>query len=222
MENSDTALNKKYLTLFWDSIKLIETASEATQFVKGSLIRASIVSTILSIECAANICISSLNLPLEVYNEVERMDVIGKYNFYLYSIKKNLIDKSRNEYSILKNLIRIRNNYAHPKVERGIFENGALLAQFGNDKNEIPFDIRIWNEELAVKILNNSVVFLNYYFKDLCNYSRGQSQTLLASFEQSRNVNDLTTLLVESDLYKLYEKYLNIKPDYLSILPYKT
>lgn len=70
MKKSEIALNKKFLTLFWDSIEQIDTSFKVEQFTKGSLVRGSIVSSFLSVECAANICIAKLELPDDISNEI--------------------------------------------------------------------------------------------------------------------------------------------------------
>ena len=220
MIKSKLALNKKLLTLFWDSIELIEAATKATQFSNGSLIRGSIIASALSVECAANICIDSLKLSKEIYNEIEKINIIGKFNYYVYAINKKTIDKSRNEYYMLKSIIKIRNNYVHPKVDYGEFNNNEIFAQFGLMQNDLPVDIRIWNVDTAIMILNYSVKFFNYYFRELCNYTKGKANTLLTSFEETISSQLIETYIsISPELHELFIKYIKEDLFYLYIIP---
>ena len=212
-------LNKKYLTLITDSIELIEQAESLGDEISSVFYRASIVSNILAVECCANICIQQMDLPDYLYENVEKMSVVGKFEYYAYHSFNRIIDKTLNEYANLKSLINVRNNYVHPKVEEGEYKIEIGEFQFGRGKSfNMSNDIRIWAKEDAVALLNAHVNFMNYYFNKVCAYKTGQSNTLLTTLEKKLSQELVETFIgVNSDTHKKINKYLTETISYMDI-----
>jgi hypothetical protein len=214
-----TGLNKKYFTLFYDVIEFIVDADNVEKNNSNKFYRASIISNVLAIECSANICIQSMQLPKPLYENVEKMTIIGKFDFFSFHKFNKIIDRSLNEYSNLKSLVAIRNDLVHPKVETGEYKRDNEKFHFGNKKNfNLSNDIRIWEKNNAVFLLNAHVNFMNYFFNKLCSYSKGQSNSLLTSMEEKISQDDIETFIKLSDsLYKNFTKYLDNEISYLDL-----
>lgn len=219
-----TGLNKKYLTLFIDAIEFIDEAEVAGDSASQKFYRASIISNILSVECSANICIQSMNLPQVLYENVERISIIGKFDYFSHNTFNKIIDRSLNEYSNLKSLVTIRNDYVHPKVEKGVYEYEHGRFQFGNKKSfSLSNDIRVWKKDDAVALLNAHVEFMNYFFNNLCGYSNGQSNYLLTSFEEEISQELIETCIsMSDDLIEKIDRYLNIEMTHLNLRKHET
>ncbi len=178
-------LNKKYLSLFIDSVEFISEAEGLDELKSSRFYRASIISNVLAVECAANICIHSMELPKELHDHIEKLSVVWKFDYFSHAKSGRVIDRSINEYSNLKQLVAIRNDYVHPKVEMGEYEEEHGRFKFGHKKAfNLSNDIRRWNKEDATSLLCAHVEFMNYYLVHLCGFTRGQSNTLLTVFEE--------------------------------------
>ena len=214
-----TGLNKKYFTLLTDSIEHIDVAENLDEYASFKLYRASIISNVLAVESCANICIQHMSLPKNLYDSVEKLSVIGKFDYFSHHTFNQTIDRSLNEYSILKSLVTIRNEYVHPKVEEGEFERENGMFQFGHKKSfNLSNDIRVWSKDDALLLLNAHVAFMNYYFNTICGYSKGQSNTLLTSLEDSLSQKLLETYFMASDdILAMLGKYLTTPIEYLDI-----
>ena len=191
---------------------------------RHKLFRSSIISNILAIESAANICIESMQLPKSLYEDIKKLSIIGKFNFFAYSKFNKTLDKSLNEYSILKSLIKVRNDFVHPKVENGIYSNENFFFDFGTKKQfNLSNDIRIWKKEDAVSLLKAHIVFMNYFFKDFCNFSKGESTNLLITMEEGISRKELDSFIsMPKDDYTIIYKYLNNSIKYLDLRIHQT
>ncbi|WP_018986486.1 hypothetical protein [Methylophilus methylotrophus] len=78
-------------TLLLDSINFLVEACKLHPIDEKvyPLSRASIVFSLLLLEAAANTCIESLNLEKTVHGEIDRLPVLGKFDFYLRMRFKN-------------------------------------------------------------------------------------------------------------------------------------
>ena len=89
----------------------------------------------------------------------------------------------------------------------------------GNKKNfNLSSDIRIWEKNDAVLLLNAHVVFMNYFFTKLCCFSKGQSTNLLTTMEEKVSQAEFETYIkLPKDIRTNFNKYLNTEIDYLDL-----
>ena len=81
--------------------------------------RSSIFNITLLIEASANSCIDSLDLPSQYANDIDRLPILSKYEFFLKTIKPDKIfDRGCIEIQYAKEIISIRRLLVHPKVKR--------------------------------------------------------------------------------------------------------
>ena len=72
--------NKKYVDLLFDTLVAFDVASSMPTETSGAIYRAAIVSSVVSLECAANICIDNLELPEEIYSQIEKFSIPAKFD----------------------------------------------------------------------------------------------------------------------------------------------
>ena len=180
--------NKKYVTLLFDALQLHSIAKKFSEEQAKVLYRSAIVASVVSLECVANICIDSLGLPEEIYNQIEKFSTLSKFEYYAYVRRGVSIDKSRNEYSLLKALVSIRNDYVHPKVEGGKVTDDGQFICYGNKKAfNFSNDVRLWGKRESELVINSKILFLNYYFCELCGYDAGLTTALIGCQEEFPN-----------------------------------
>jgi hypothetical protein len=195
--------NKKYVDLLFDALIAFDVASSMPIERSGPIYRAAIISSVVSLECAANICIDDLGLPEEIYSQVEKFSMAAKFDYFAYEKVGRLVDKSRNEYCCLQNIIAIRNNYVHPKVENGSWVKETLDASYGVMKKSLfDNDIRKWGAKEAEIVIDFCIKFLNYFFIELCKlkkgavtYMLGCREVFLREIEVSIHVSSEASLL---------------------------
>ena len=176
--------NKKYVDLLFDTLVAFDVASSMPTETSGAIYRAAIVSSVVSLECAANICIDNLELPEEIYSQIEKFSIPAKFDDFVYEKFGCLIDKSRFESYCLHAVISIRNDYVHPKVESGAWVKETFDVSYGTKKKSLfDNDIRKWGANEAEIVIDHCIKFLNYFFIDLCKFRKGQVAYMLGCRE---------------------------------------
>ena len=88
----------------------------ATPYEVNRLARASITASCLSIECIANCLIASVDASAQLASEIEKMSALTKIDIYLKLNGKPELDRGCFEVQMAAELIRLRNDYVHPKI----------------------------------------------------------------------------------------------------------
>jgi hypothetical protein len=208
--------NKKYLDLFLDSLIAFDAATSMSGNRAGSLYRSAIVSSVVSLECAANICIDDLELPEDIYVQIEKFAIPAKFDYFAHVRSGRLIDKSKAEYSFLKTIISIRNDYVHPKVETGSLDRQAFDVFYGIKKPSLfDNDIRKWGKREAEIIIDSGIKFLNYFFLEVCGMSRGMVTNMLSCREVLNSKNIDVFIHLGGDMHLL--NHLKTSIDFLDL-----
>jgi hypothetical protein len=208
--------NKKYLDLFFDSLVAFDVATSMSGEKSNSLYRSSIISSVVSLECAANICIDDLELPEDIYSQIEKFTIPAKFDYFAYAKASRLIDKSRAEYSFLKTIISIRNDYVHQKVESGSLDRESFDIFYGIKKPSLfDNDIRKWGKREAEIIIDSGIKFLNYFFVEVCGMSRGMVTNILGCREVLNSKTVDVFIHLGGDIYLL--NHLKTKIDFLDL-----
>jgi len=169
---------KNFSTLLYDSIYLLYLACDLNfDDFKDDIIhtcaRSSALSSLLIAECAANCLIHSLELSASLYIEIEKLPTLAKFEFFLSQrFPKKGFDYGFKQVAAIKELLKLRNEYVHPKVEREKYEKigeGTWAADYGNTKIlKIPYDIDIWQIKHSIFALKSVMDFLNLFLLDWC------------------------------------------------------
>ena len=189
----------KYLKFFenllYDAVYLaysahdIDTEKDDAGY-EFTLIRSSILNTMLLLECAANCCIHSLRLPQSYYNDIDKLPSISKYEFFLKTIKPNCkFDRGSKEVQTIAELKSLRDKYVHPKVNKKDMvkiDKSTWDVDFGNSELlGIPFSMDVLKKESAVKSLKAVNDFFNKFFLEWCEFDKDTVCSLLLGDEET-------------------------------------
>ena len=169
--------------------------------------KASILNSIFAIEAAANSCIARMKYPKLIIEQLDKLSIVDKYDI-LYTAQsksgKN-INRGNTHFQIIKELFYFRNRYVHPKLieketkvkinknknNTKIYEQNPKLTQV----LKIPYDFNTWTGEHSHIVVKKTINFFNYFFIDLCGFTKEKSSELLSVFAQGP-VNTATFLAV--------------------------
>lgn len=161
--------------------------------------RASITASFLSIECCANILLRELDVAKSTLNDYDRLPSISKIETYLHiSNCESNIDRGDNRVQKIIELIKVRNNFVHPKSQNintdiGLPEDkgevwmlpmsleGELHKELG-----IPKCAMFWNADNALSVLHAIFDFYDYLFGKLI--PRNEKAPLLLNRVEFENV----------------------------------
>jgi hypothetical protein len=169
----------------YDSVNFIYLAErfanfdedEMNFFYYHSLCRASMLSSTLLLESAANCCIDSLDVRKkyigDLAKEVDRLSMLSKFEFILKEMKP---EQNFNRGCLLVQKIQeikgIRDRYVHPKI---MSAEWIQLSQDtrGTDCGEtkllkVPFRFHRWKTEHAIIVLKTVNDFFNLFFLEWC------------------------------------------------------
>ena len=86
MDHPSLTYDRPFRTLFEDGVHLLlaaEAVGENDQEHAASIARGSIACTMMLPEVAANICIESLGLEKMIFNDIDRLAPLAKFDYYL-------------------------------------------------------------------------------------------------------------------------------------------
>lgn len=153
---------------------------ESNEHAQKRFVRSSITSSLLTLECAANCCLSCFETNKQLIEEIDKLSFLAKLDlFALHGFKKQ-IDYGRHEVQKVKELKSIRDSFVHPKVTQskiGPLEKGA--RHFGGIPFGLVFSVRskpatgmvsnssLWSYRDCFSTIQSVVEFFNYFFDEL-------------------------------------------------------
>lgn len=180
-------------------------ANEDDSYAMNRFARTSIVSSALVIESCANCLLSNLDIPKKLYEELDKLPVLAKYETYLRL--NEISDFRRGDHKVerIAELIKLRNDFVHPKVNNIKTEVGQL-EDMGH-QYEMPMELTgeqweslkipkrglFWSADNAKNVLSCVSEFLVYIFSTLLNKSDDEVQYILMSRVEFSNVRMPTT-----------------------------
>lgn len=182
---------RNFDTLLSDSIEMLFRAIDReTDFdFAQTLARNSMINSILLLELVANICIETLELERSVLNEIDRLSVLAKFDYFLRtSFRNKKIDRGVRQVEAINELKRLRDGYVHMKPHR---IEMAMVGDYGEGQFDvtnllgIPKNPQGWDQNYATIAMSAVYVFLKYYFKEKCEYSASKVSSLLFSEEKN-------------------------------------
>jgi len=179
---------RNFDTLLLDSLKFLLLAEDAdrTEGEVFAFSRASITYSLLLLEAAANICVEHLDLGGAVYNEIDRLPILAKFDFYLRTrFKGRFIDRGTHHVECLKELEALRDSLVHLKPQRVIWDgnpdDGMETTPVRTRSLQVRINPKFWTFEDAVKVSRGTHQFMNYFFKEKCKYRPKMVASLLFS-----------------------------------------
>lgn len=200
MSPTYSALHKKnFQTLLYDAVYMLYlgvdlNCDDFTDDVIHTCIRSSILNSMLSIECAATILIHTMDLPKPIYEEIEKLSPLAKFEFFLHRKSPEIsFDRGCKQVQALAELKKMRDDYVHPKVKIKEYtecKEGVWVADLGESKIlKFSKDIDCWKARdaiLALKVVND---FFNIYLMDWCRFNKNQIIQLLIHDEKAEIEN---------------------------------
>lgn len=167
--------------LFSDAIFFERLARfETDDLIRRRHVRASVISSILMLECAANCCIFCFDANRQLIEDIDRLPFLSKFDLFALDGFQKKLDYGRNEVQRVKELKQIRDSVVHPKVAK--FELGREIAgerTFSCLPNNVKFSSKpkpatgillssgLWSHQDSVSAITSVIGFFNYFFNEL-------------------------------------------------------
>lgn len=196
----DADVRERYERNFWmlvtDSILLLEASEQNRDSdVSNAIARGSILNSLLLPEVAANCCIDALDLDKRLFQEIDRLTVLGKFEFYLHSRFRNRsIDHGSKPVQGLQELRKLRDRSVHPKKQKVLWTHYADDTATAQRETTGFLGIAVnhmdWWSADGVIAMRAAHDFLRYFFSDCCRYSKPKVSGLLCSEGEKPNPNE--------------------------------
>jgi hypothetical protein len=185
--------HRSFAYLLSDAIFFERLARNETDDLKRKrYVRSSIMSTFLTLECAANCCIFCLRANKQLIGGIDRLPFLSKFDlFSLLGFDKKL-DYGRNEVQKVKEVKQIRDSIVHPKVikteigkhiegERSFscFPHNVTFSSKPKPSTDLVSNSSLWSHEDCISALQSVVDFFNYLFIELLDMEKGLIFSLL-------------------------------------------
>ncbi|MDP2144185.1 MAG: hypothetical protein Q8J80_08625 [Gallionella sp.] len=188
MTDVHIAFERNFDTLLLDSVDFLLDAKDQHPDLDESrrAARVAIMYTLLLLEAAANTCIEHLNLERAIHNEIDRLPVLSKFDFYLRTNFRNRsLDRGIHQIEWVKELKGLRDGTVHLKSHK-VKWNGrpdeSMTAEAERTKVlKVATNPKFWSVDDAVIIAKATHGFLHYFFKEKCKYSPKKVASLLFS-----------------------------------------
>ncbi len=181
--------HKVFEELLYDAVLLAYISSDERQkddstTRPNSLARASVLSSILTLECAANCCLAALPWSRALLDDVDKLPFLSKFELFLTGLKQQkTLDRGSLSVQHAIELKNLRNRYVHPKVRKFEWKQASereQVAEIGETPLlKIPFDVSIWEAAVAISALKATTGFFNYFFLDLCGFDSNTTCEIL-------------------------------------------
>ena len=168
---------------------------ETDNDTSNSLARGSIACTMMLPEVSANICIESLDLERSVFSEIDKLAPVAKFDFYLRTTFKNKrIPSGALPVQKLEELKRLRDTFVHPKRQAVTWVDQGNGESVGTSEHTQFLDMSknpsMWHSTDAEHAMRGVHEFLQFFFKELCGYSKKRVTALLFSDEPELSPSD--------------------------------
>ena len=188
--------------------------------------KASVTNSILSLESAANSCITRMTYPELVKTQLDKLSVLEKYDVLFTARFGKSVDRGSKPFQVVKELFSLRNRYVHPKLEKiktkiTIDKNGDKIYEKEPEhrKNtsilKIPKDFNSWTGEHSKIVIKEVIEFYNHFFSLLCKLNPVECSELLAIYVKGPS-NPATFLATnEVEIFKQAESYYKVNIKFL-------
>jgi hypothetical protein len=188
MTDVHIAFERNFDTLLLDSVEFLLDANDKHPDMDESRkdARVAMIYTLLLLEAVANTCIEHLNLDRSVQNEIDRLPVLSKFDFYLRTNFRNRsLDRGIHQIEWVKELKSLRDGTVHLKARR-VKWNGqpdeSMTAEAERTKIlKVATNPKFWSVDDAIIVAKATHGFLRYFFNEKCKYSPRKVASLLFS-----------------------------------------
>ncbi|ELA8174534.1 hypothetical protein WKW81_08635 [Vibrio alginolyticus] len=224
MFNDKYLVDRKFPTIFDDALSFAEMAknlNEDEDFdVEGRLARASILNASLLPEVVSNCLIEKLCLPKSIFKTIDRLDPLGKLDYFLWSHNGTSLDKGTREVQLISELQSIRNSVVHPKAKKTEWvqvDERTREADFGmTSRLKIPQSSDDWIYDDAVKVIRVTMEFLDYVLRIKCGFDSQEVLHLLLNTGES--LEEKNVYYSVSYEWIQFHKLWSLKMDFMGMI----
>lgn len=217
-------VDQRALTFVVDiAVTLEESEKNKATCLGSALARSAITNAALLLECVSNSCLGSLSLPKRLLEELDRLPVLPKLDYYLFARTSKHIDRGCREVEQAVDVLKLRDHIVHPKLKPGSIneDQGEQYVDYGTTKAlGIALDNRTWTHEDGLKVAEAATSFLSLYFLDWCGHDKGNATRVLVCRERDILQRDLamwvTMRQAECDLI---QKWLPAALSFMDLRP---
>jgi len=192
MYDAKQYVDRKFNILLEDAVFFIEEAEQARcdsgkwTGREGAFARSSVMNSVLLLEAAANAVIDTLKISTALFNDIDRLTVISKFEYYLQASHPHLrLDRGILIVQQAQELVGVRNYLVHPRPFSSDWkrvDDRTLTASLGETQFlKLPRSFVFLKASDAVLALKAALGLLNYFFRDLCKYKDERVRKLLTS-----------------------------------------
>lgn len=210
-----------FFDLLCDALYQYRLASDCSDsYAMNRHARASISASALALECGANCLISSTDASSGLLAELDKLPVVAKYETFLrFRDATNTLDRGRAEVQKIKELVKVRNDYVHPKTRHiktdiGKHRAKGKLVEFPIEMHSdtwkglgIPKSDVFWSADNALSVVHAVTAFFSYLVFDLMEADPKEIAYLLQSRLEIDNVHI-------PNMYQEFESELKLAVEY--------
>jgi len=217
--------DQSFFQLLSDAIHFAKISRETSdEYESQRFSRASIVNSMLTIESAANCCISALDGPKKFLDDIEKLPSFSKFDMFSKFRESDYIDRGNHNYQKVAELKKVRDSSVHPKkltvpvelsldhekykdlVELGLSFDASPMPQTKIDKSSM-----FWFSRDAEAALDSIFRFYDYYFTDILQLKEEEVLELLGN-----------SLFLSEDYCMLFQQqYLEKELEYVTSIGIK-
>ena len=215
-------VERHFYVMLIDAVKYAFLASsEKEPNLERSYCRSGILSSIVMIECLANIMIE--NIPSASFRaDLDKLPFLSKFDAYLMFKGKPPLDRGIKECQVISELKSIRDSFVHPKSRSHAIKQDDANADHFNiiqskkDMTGISNSPASWGANDALKAATGAVNFARHVLVDLMGVSNAEAEELLSS----RFVGDnISGSISQSELSEINSLSRKLKLDVGFLLP---
>jgi hypothetical protein len=184
--------------------RLAQVACSSEGHEGNALARACIIHCSLIVEALANSLLFSMKFEANFSNDLEKLNTFAKLQMFslMTKGKDNIFTKGSKAGQVMSELIKIRNDYVHPKVftEKDIdYSDDSYYVSVRKDLSflKISKNPEIWSPPDAIQVLDKALEAVDIYLMDeiqICNRQverimlhhiiEGKDNTILVTVEE--------------------------------------
>ena len=171
---------KNFENLLYDAVHMLYLAHDIDREsdehgCESTLVRGSIINSLLLFECAANCCIDLLKLRGSYFDDVDKLPFLSKFEFFLNRVSPALeFDRGCLVVQSVAELKSLRDGYVHPKVKKKQYaasDPGCFAVEFDKTKElGISYDPGQWSHSTAISAIRTVSDFFNLFFLQWCHF----------------------------------------------------
>ncbi len=127
MKHHERAFFQLYGDSIWHTHQAIKLGSDTPSIAAEKATRAAIISSAIALECASNCALFTLDVSKHLHESLDKLGPLGKYEL-VARINRCDFDFGDSRVAAMKELITLRNEYAHPKVNKIPIEISSMKS----------------------------------------------------------------------------------------------